>query len=152
MIVPEINLKKPKSKYLKPEAVKELEYMANEAARIKHPGMPYLAPRLYRDDSSNGLTSCITTYLRLLGVFVSRVNNTGIYDTNLHRYRPGTSRKGLPDVIATYHGKSIMIEVKYTRDHMSEDQKRIRQEHEQSGGLYYVAHNFTGFKEWFDKL
>ena len=89
-------------------------------------------------------------YLRLKGAFVSRLNNTGVYDRRLHRYRCGTNRKGLPDILATYKGISLMIEVKAGKDRLSEDQKKARQEQELSGGLSFVAHNFTEFKAWFD--
>lgn len=145
-------MKVKKAPYRKSEAVRELERMANEEAQQKHPTCPHLAPRTFRDDTANSLTKCITAYLRLNGAFVSRVNNTGIYDRRLNRYRPGTSRKGLPDIIATYKGKSLMIEVKHGRDRMSEHQERVRQEQEQSGGLWFTAHDFTEFKEWIDSI
>jgi len=145
-------MKVKKAPYRKPEAVRELERMANEEARQKHPTCPHLAPRTFRDDGANNLTKCITTYLRLKGAFVSRLNNGGIYDYRLKKYRPGTNRRGLPDVIATYEGKSIFVEVKHGRDRMSEHQERIRQEQEQSGGLWFTAHNFTEFKIWFDNI
>ena len=117
-----IKSKKRKQSYRKPDAVKDLEKLAMEAAKQKYPNIPeyVLAPRKFRDDTTNGLTSCITAYLKLKGAFVSRLNNTGIYDKQLNKYRPGTSRKGLPDILATYHGKSMMIEVKTGRDRMSE--------------------------------
>lgn len=152
MLFPEVKKKKPKPAYRKPEAVKQLERMANDEARQLHPTNPHLAPRTFRDDGANNLTKCITTYLRLLGAFVSRVNNGGIYDRRLNRYRPGTSRKGLPDIIATYKGKSIFVEVKHGRDRMSEDQMKIMKEQEHSGGLWFVAHDFTEAKEWIDKI
>lgn len=69
-----------------------------------------------------------------------------------NRYRPGTSRKGLPDVVATYKGKSVFIEVKHNRDKMSESQEKIRDEQNRSGGLYFIAHNFTEFKTWIDSI
>jgi|LSQX01.2.fsa_nt_gb hypothetical protein len=141
-----------KPRYVKPDAVKELERLADSAARKKYPTMPvkYMAPRKFRDDTANSLTTCITTYLKLKGAFVSRLNNTGIYDRKTGRYRPGTNRKGLPDVMATYQGKSIFIEVKTGRDRLSQAQQQIQQEHEGSGGLYFIARNFTEFKQWLD--
>lgn len=147
-----IRPKYTKAPYSKPEAVKELERLATEAAMFKHPTCPHLAPRKFRDDTANSLTGCITTYLRLKGAFVSRLNNTGIYDKRLNRYRPGTSRKGLPDVMATYKGKSIFIEVKYGFDKLSEYQQKIRSEQIASGGLFFTARNFTETKEWIDTL
>lgn len=143
---------KTKQRYNKSDSVKELEALADAEARRKHPTMPHLAPRKFRDDTANSLTACITTYLKLKGAFVSRLNNMGVYDTKLRRYRPGTSRKGLPDVVCTYKSKSIFIECKHGRDRMSEHQEKIRQEQEGSGGLYFVARNFEEFKTWFDNI
>ena len=143
-----------KPPYKKSEAVKLLEAMAMNEARQLHPTMKpeHLAPRIFRDDTANNLTKCITTFLRLKGAFSSRLNNTGIFDKRMNRYRPGTSRKGLPDILATYQGKSLMIEVKAGRDRMSAEQEKIRQEQNRSGGLYFVAHNFTDFKFWFERF
>jgi hypothetical protein len=152
MLFPEVVKKKPKPAYRKPEAVRELEQLANAEASRLHPTCPHLAPRTFRDDSAASLTKCITAYLRLNGAFVSRVNNTGIYDRRLNRYRPGTSRKGLPDIIATHKGKSIFVEVKHGRDRMSEHQEKIMKEQERSGGLWFTAHNFTEFKDWIDRI
>lgn len=84
--------------------------------------------------------------------FVSHLNYQGVYDNRLQRYRRGTNRKGLPDILATYKGRSLMIEVKAGKDRLSEDQKKVRQEQELSGGLFFVAHNFTEFKAWFDNI
>ena len=145
-------IKTKKTPYKKPEAVKQLEAMAMDEARRLHPTNPHLAPRMFRDDTANALTKCITAYLRLKGAFCSRLNNTGIFDTHLMKFRPGTSRKGLPDVIATHHGKSLFIEVKAGRDRMSEHQERIKEEQTRSGGIYYTARNFHDFKHWFDSL
>lgn len=150
--LPTIQRKQRKPSYCKPDTVKELERMADAEAKRLHPTCPHLAARTFRDDSSNSLTKCITTYLRLQGAFVSRLNNTGIYDKRLNRYRPGTSRKGLPDVVCTWKSKSIFCEVKHGRDKMSTEQEKIRQEQTGSGGLYFVAHNFSEFKFWFDSL
>jgi len=139
-------------RYAKPEEVKELERMAYKADRIKYPTIPYIAPRKFRDDSTNGLTSCITAYLSLKGAFVSRLNNTGIYDQKLQKYRIGTSRKGLPDILCTYKGKSLFIEVKFDKDQMSDYQRTIQAEQIASGGIYYVARNFADFKGWFTDI
>jgi hypothetical protein len=152
MLFPEIRCKQRKAPYKKPEAIKGLERMADAEALRLHPTCPALAPRKFRDDTANGLTACITTYIRLCGAFCSRLNNTGIYDHRINRYRPGTSRKGLPDILATYKGMSLMIEVKAGKDRMSDHQEKIMQEQQQSGGLYYVARNFSDFKEWFDNI
>ena len=144
--------KKPRPAYKKPEAVRELEQLADEQARRDHPSMrpEHLAPRKYRDDTANGLTKCINHYLKLKGAFSSRVNNQGVYRDG--RYTRSTARRGLPDILATYKGKSLFIEIKIGKDAMSQHQKQVQQEQQASGGVYYVARNFTDFKQWFDEL
>jgi hypothetical protein len=152
-ILPHINKQKePKPYYRKSTAVKELERMANEAAMFKHPTCPHLAPRKFRDDNANGLTQCIVQYIVLSGGFATRINNQGTWSKKLNRFIPGTSRKGLSDVMATYKGLSLHIEVKIGKDRQSGAQKKVESEVTRSGGLYYLAKNFTDFKEWFDSI
>jgi hypothetical protein len=140
--------------YRKLNSVKELERLAFSEASQKHPTLnqEYLASRKFQDDSSNGLTRCITTYISLKGGFESRVNNCGIYDSKSKKYRPGSSRKGLPDILATYNGLSLFIEVKVGRDIQSSYQKKVLIEQENAGGNYFLVRNFTEFKHWFDIL
>jgi len=135
-------------------AITELKTLYLEDHRLRFPSLPEparVAPT-YTDKTANGLTKCITAYLKLRGAFVSRLNNGGVFDKRLNRYRPGTNRKGLPDILATYQGNSLMIEVKAGKDRLSEHQERIRGEQEQSGGIYYTARNFADFKTWFDNI
>jgi hypothetical protein len=126
--------------------------MADAEARLLHPTCPHLAPRLYRDDTANGLTACIVKYITLKGGFASRINSTGVYDKRLQKYRSGTQKKGIADIICTLGGKSLMVEVKHRKDTQSEAQKKIQAEQTSSGGVYFVAHNFTEFKLWFDMI
>lgn len=150
--LPEIKRKQPKAPYRKPDAVKELEKMANDEARMLHPTCPNLAPRTFKDNSANGLTKCIVKYITLRGGFASRVNTTGMYDPRLKMYRRSTQKRGMPDIIATWQGRSLFIEVKYGKDRISIDQMKIAEEQRSSGGKYFVANNFESFKEWFDRL
>jgi hypothetical protein len=154
MICPVTIPKKRKPHYRKPEAVKELEKLTTDSARLNHPTLPQyaIAPRKYRDDSANGLTVCIVVYISHKGGFASRINNQGTYRAKLGRYTPSTCRKGLADVAATYKGLSLHIEVKIGRDRQSEQQRHFELEVNRSGGYYFIARNFTEFKEWFDKL
>lgn len=151
--LPEIKpRKKPKQAYRKPEAVRLLEQLADAEARRLHPNIApeHLAPRKFRDDSANQLTACIVQYAKLKGCFASRLNNTGIFRNG--KYTRSTSRRGLPDVIVTRDSMSLFIEVKVGRDRMSTFQEAVRDDQQRAGGLYFVAHDFTEFKEWFDGL
>jgi hypothetical protein len=150
--IPEIKRKPRKPSYIKPQSVKELERLADAEAKKLHPTCPAIAPRLFRDDTANSLTKCITEYIRLNKGFSSRINSTGVYNQKLRKYIPGTQKKGIADIISTYRGKSLQIEVKIGRDVQSEAQKKIEADVIRAGGLYYLARNFTDFKDWFDSL
>lgn len=152
--LPEIQRKQRKPPYQKSDAVKELERLAMDEARKKYPNHPagVLAQRKFRDDTANFLTTCIVKYISLSGGFASRISNQGTYNQKLRRYIPGTSRKGLADIMATFRGLSLHVEVKTGRDRQSEAQKKIESEVIRSGGLYFLAKDFTSFKNWFDNL
>lgn len=140
--------------YKKPPAVKELEQLANLEARKKYPGTPshLLAPRKYRDDRANDLTKCITDYIKFCEGSAYRINSQGQYDPKLKKWRYSGMRKGLPDIMGTINGQSIQIEVKIGRDRLSVHQEKIKDEVTRSGVLFFVATNFTEFKQWFDNL
>jgi len=146
--------KTPGKRYKKSEAVRILERMADEEAARKHPAVDrrYLAPRIFRDNSANELTKAITAYITLMGGMASRINTTGIWDKKLNKYRPTTMKRGLADIWATYQGKSLQIEVKIGPDRMSEHQMKVQQQQRAAGGLYFVARDFSSFKEWFDNI
>lgn len=145
--------RKPKAPYRKPDAVKHLEQLLYEDDCRRHPSMKpeHMARRKMRDDTAGGLTQCIISYVRLQGAFVSRLNNQGVYRGG--RYTRSTARRGLPDILITGRdGRSIFVEVKAGRDRLSQWQKAVRDDQQQAGGLYFVAHDFTSFKQWFDQL
>ena len=146
--------RKARKKYAKPESVKELERLKNEQDRVKHPNVDpkYLAPYVYRDDTANGLTACIVTYITLRGGFASRMNTGGTWRKDLGKYTPSGAKRGISDIIATYKGVSLMVEVKIARDKMSIFQERVKAEHEAAGGRWFTARDFTSFKQWFDGL
>ena len=127
-----------KASYRKPESVKQLERLADEAARIKHPTMAHehMAPRTFRDDSANSLTACIVSYVTLKGGFASRINSQGTFSRKLNRYIHSTQKRGIADVMGTYKSKSLMIEVKHGSDKMSTFQERVRAEQTRSGGMF----------------
>lgn len=141
-------------KYKKSAAVRELEAMATAEAKAKHPTLnpAYLAPRTFRDDQANTLTRCITEYIRLKGGFASRINNQGTFNRKLNKYIPSTSKRGLADIMGTYRGLSLHIEIKIGKDKQSEDQKQIEAEVIRSGGKYFVAKDFESFHKWFNQL
>jgi hypothetical protein len=136
-----------KSRYIKPESVRELEALHFDKKKKKHPDIPYLVKTLFRDDSANGLTKCIVAWLELNGHFAGRVNTTGTYNVKLGKYIHSGSRKGMADITAVVNGKHVSIEVKYGKDRIRPEQLRVKQEIESAGGTYIVASSFDGFLE-----
>ena len=106
-------IKTKKNPYRKPEAVRELEALAMDEARKQHPTMNpvHLAPRTFRDDTANALTQCVVQYITLKGGFASRISNQGTFSRKLNKFIPGTARRGLADVMGTYKGKSLSVEI-----------------------------------------
>lgn len=146
---PKTERKPHKQPYKKPKAVLELEHITS----TKH-----------RDDTANGLTKCILAYLKYCGWQAERVNTMGVpidhrrqvTDTLGHtrtigsvQWRKGGGTVGSADISATINGRSVKIEVKIGKDRQSEAQHKYQQQVEQAGGLYYLAHDFTSFIEWY---
>lgn len=158
--------KTKKKPYKKPQAVRELESMANADNARKHPNIPinYLAKSTYRDDTANGLTRCIVDYIRLKGGQAERINTIGIpIDTRRevtdilgHRHmigslawRKSSNTVGSADISATIRGRSVKIEVKIGRDRQSEAQRQYQASIEAAGGLYFTAKDFASFLIWY---
>jgi len=141
----ETKKKQPKSRYIKPESVKVLERMHFDAKKALHPEVPYLVKSTFRDDTSNGLTKCITSWLKIHGHFAGRVNTTGTYNAKLGKYVHSGSRKGMADITAVVNGKHVSIEIKTGRDKMRAEQWKVKQEIEQAGGAYIVTNSFDDF-------
>lgn len=146
--------KAKKATYRKPESVRELEQLYFDWHYTKYSVIPENARFVtkFRDDSANGLTKCVLTYLKIRGAFASRINTTGIYRNDIKKFVPNTQKKGLADVAATYKSFSLQIEIKVGRDKMSNKQNEVKTEFELSGGYWFTAQDFTSFKDWFDTL
>lgn len=158
-------LRKPR--YAKPQAVKELEELADIENAKKHPQFAKYAPKAkYRDDTANGLTRCILDFLHFNGWQAERINTTGVpidrrrevTDVLGHtrtigsiEWRTGGGTNGSADISATIRGQSVKIEVKIGKDKQSEAQRQYQQAVEQAGGLYYIAKDFTSFVAWYHK-
>lgn len=158
-----------KAPYKKPDSVKELERLADEAARLKHPNVKpeWLAPRKYRDDNANGLTRCVIDFLKLKGMQAERISSTGRYLDRTKRFTDvlgntrqigtgkwikGNTTPGTADIASTIRGRSVKIEVKIGRDRQSEAQKEYQLEVETAGGIYLITRNFTEFIRQYENL
>ena len=146
-----IEKKKPKARYLKPESVKELESLHFERKRAKYPNNPYPVRTLFRDDSANGLTRCITAWLELHGHFAGRVNTTGTYSQKLGKYIHSGSKRGMADVTAIVNERHVSIEVKYGKDRIRPDQLKVKNEVEASGGKFLIVSSLDDFLQQINK-
>lgn len=157
-----------KPPYKKPQAVKELEELADIENQRLHPNIPtkYLARSKYRDDTANGLTKCIIDFIRLNGGQAERINTMGIPRDSRKmvtdivgrsrvigsvEWRTSGTTKGSADISATIRGQSVKIEVKIGHDRQSDAQRDYQAAVELAGGVYYIARNFTDFIAWYQR-
>jgi hypothetical protein len=152
---------------MKSESIKELERMADEAAKLAHPGMPHLAPRKFDDKTANSLTRAIITYLQLKNHQAERISVTGRPQDNTRivtdvlgsqrrigsvTWIPGTMTRGSADISSTIRGRSVKWEVKVKKDKQSEFQKKYQESIERAGGYYFIVHNFMEFIERYNSI
>ena len=135
-------------------ALKELTEQTQMYKAIRYPSVPAFAlPKSkFKDNTANNLTKAIISLITLRGGFASRVSTQGQFDPRLKAWRPGSVKKGMPDIVAIYKGLNLSIEVKIGKDRMSENQLKIKSQIESAGGRYFVARDFESFCEWFNKL
>ena len=106
-----------------------------------------------KHNTTNELTKQILEYLFREGAFVWRNNSLPVPITVNGRvvgYRPG-SKSGVPDIVGCYKGRWLGIEVKTSKDRLSDVQRAFIANMKRVGGLVYVAHDFESFVEWFEQ-
>lgn len=139
-------------------AIKELQLKVHEWECSLHPNVPaaYFPLNTYTDKTANGLTRCIVDFIRSHGGQAERINTTGMpivrqlpSGRTETTWRKGNTTKGSADISAIICGKSVKIEVKIGHDRQSEAQKRYQKSVEAAGGLYFIAKDFTTFKNWY---
>lgn len=117
----------------------------------------YIPPVKFKVSKANDLTKTILAFIRLSGNYADRINNTGIYDVKIGKFRKSNTRKGIADIMASkrieHEGRTfavqVAIEIKVGNDRLSEHQERMRDEIQQKGGVYIVARDWDGFiKDW----
>lgn len=158
-----------KKRFVKSDAVKELERLALERLKIQYPTFPYLVTPKYTDQTSNGLTRCVIDYVMLRGCFAERINSTGrqidnrITSTDILgnqrtigsvKWIKSTGRVGTADISATIQGRSVKIEVKClaTGDSIqSKGQMAYQKQIEAAGGTYLIVRTFEEFHNWFTR-
>lgn len=141
--------------------LQHLKQLHIEAVRAKHPGLPIeaIAPGRYDVSTANGLTKAIVAYIGFIGGWATRVSSAGrmlpvkvTEVTTQMKYIPGTTKKGTPDIMATYKGLSLFIEVKIGGDKQSDVQKKVEAEVTASGGKYFISKDFQSTYQWINQL
>lgn len=158
-----------KKRFIKSNAVLELELLAYEKLKIQYPTFPYLIAPKYTDQTSNGLTKCVIDYIIFRGFQAERINSSGrqldsrksstdilgnVRTIGSVKWIKGSSTVGSSDISATIQGRSVKIEVKCeaTGDKkQSQGQKDYQRQIEASGGIYLIVRNFEEFFFWFTK-
>lgn len=146
--------KQRKKPYIKPQAVKELERLADIENQRRHPNTPvkYLAKCKYRDDTYSGLVKCIADYIRLQGGTAQRLASSAPQDTRrtvkdvIGRkyeigsvdYAPSGSDPSGSDINAVIHGLNVLIAAR-PGGHSYQD-----------GGVYFFG-DFSQFFRWYQQ-
>ena len=133
-----------------------------EYKREKYPTIPvdYLTLTKFEDNTANGLTKAITSFIKFNGYQAERINTMGVAREKKRTdgkvigvtWTKSTSTNGSADISATIRGRSVKIEVKVGKDRQSEAQKRYQESIERAGGVYMIARDFDTFVEWFDEF
>ncbi len=130
-------------------AISILNQLKDAANRRQYPNVPDGAriPAKYSDKTTNGLTTCVTDFLRLKGNYVARVNTTGIIRKG--KFTKGGGTVGAADLNVIIGGRSVQIEIKAGRDVLSESQIKQGEKIKAAGGIYLVVKDFESFYQWF---
>jgi hypothetical protein len=124
----------------------------------------YVPKTKFIQTTANGLTKCVVAWMRIHGHQCERINTTGRYlegktiTTGFYgvkhtkgKFIPTSGVKGSSDISCTFFGKSLKIEIKYSKDKQSEYQKQYQADIERSGGIYIIVRTFDEFVEWYHK-
>ena len=144
----EAKRKKPSAvRYVKPDSIKAFEQEVFEADCRKYPRIEpgMIARTKFEDKTANGLTKLVCAWINFHGGNARRVNTGGIYNHKTGKYRFSGATNGQADISATWHGKSLQIEIKAGKDRPREDQLRQQARERAAGGIYEFVHNFDEF-------
>jgi len=117
-----------------------LELLTFTEKRKRYPTIPidYMAPVTFRDDTANGLTQCIISFIQLKGGQAERITKAG-------------RQINISGTIGRYLFK-VEVKVEDKRDSQSQVQKEHQQAIESAGGVYFIASTFEGFLEWYNSI
>jgi hypothetical protein len=149
-------------------AIQYLKQLQIETWEKEYPNIPaHFHPKpTFEDQTTNGLTRCIISFLKLSGNQAERISSEGrVIDARrtvtdiIGRQRTigsirrvfSTAQRGTADISATIAGRSVKVEVKNinTGDKQSPAQKEYEKQITAAGGLYVIARSFEQFYSWY---
>jgi len=120
--------------------------------------------KVKKPKSAANLEALIEEYVNLMGGIATIVNSGGRQVTTRTAteylgakghvvntaFIPSTTRKGTSDIICSFHGQVIYVEIKFSKgDRLSDYQKKFKEEVEKSGAEYWVIKKLEEFEEKF---
>lgn len=79
------------------------------------------------------------------GAFPFRVNTTGTYDPATGKFRASNATKGVSDVLASYQGRLLALEVKIGSDKQRPEQVGFQKNIEYTKSVYLIVKTFEQF-------
>ena len=156
LIAAEEAKRKPRTvkKYVKPESIKafEQEVWERDCQRYSRIDPQLVARTKFEDKTANGLTNLVCAWINFHGGNARRVNTGGIYNPKTGKYRFSGATNGAADISATWHGKSLQIEIKAGKDRPRPDQLLQQQRERAAGGIYEFVHTFDEFLQIINQL
>lgn len=111
-------------------------------SKIKERNGKAKAPKM----SEKAIEKQIIIWLRSKGYFCTKIDNTGIYDQKLGKFRRqiGTYKlAGVSDIYMLYRGVSIWLEVKSLTGKLSQPQKEFQASVQRHGGCAFTVRSVT---------
>lgn len=112
------------------------------------------APLDFGTLTAEEITSAILGYLHAHGFAAWAQPNRGEYDPKTQRWRPHpNSRRGIPDILGFRRtdGRFLGVEVKAGTDRVRPEQTGFLNELKAAGGLAFIAYDYTGFVQSFER-
>lgn len=101
---------------------------------------------------ANQLTYDVIAQMYKDGAYGFRVNSTGIYDEATKSWRSSNATKGVSDVLCSYRGRMVCVEVKIGSDRQSDDQKAFQSNIEHTESIYFIAKELQQFLADWNKV
>lgn len=141
-----------KPKYIKSQAIKDLENLTHEWRQKQGINIP---KKYYSDENAKELEKCIINYTIMRGGHAEKIQSMGrqIMKNGKAVFVPNSNTTGQADLSLIVNGKAIKVEVKckWTGDNKQSDvQKKYQKKVEAANGIYLIIRTFADFRKWFD--